>query len=478
MQEVLVNSALANDHAKATDVQAKSGKYANMVYSDFCRASATTLKVEPIDMGYGDPANNKFIPKHLLETLVAELGKLNAAAYPDVQGDKGLLEAFREYMIRDEGVTSDYHLAIVTAGGRSAITSLVKLCTSPNDVILIPYPAWSGYKASAGYGDAKIFPIQTSIKNNFVPTEENVRTAIAEARKAFPSSSVKMMILNSPHNPTGTVYSKDDIKNVLRALNDNNIICLADYTYRAIRDRSIEVPSVLKVAEEMEVEMGVPAGTVSDKVVAMQTLGKVSLTPGLRVGYIATTNEELIGKFLFKKQGTDFAGSQFIQRAFANYLHTTDQVREFEETVHFFNARRDAYLKGIAPYGYSIANKNIIVSGSGFYISFQVPRRYQVSLPLSEFKQILKKYPFIEESIDAAEYRGYFELKGNIPASELFVLEMIDKTGINILPGRLFCSTQQGSEEYETWVRVALIQDEHTIEESFARIKQANLLAW
>jgi aspartate aminotransferase len=478
MKEVIVNSTTEINRAKAPEVQAKSGKYANMVYSDFCRAAASTLKVEPIDMGYGDPANNKYVPKRLLETLVSELGKLNAAAYPDVQGDTGLLEAFREYMKRDEDVKSHYHMAIVSSGGRSAITNLVKLCMSPNDIILIPYPAWSGYKASAGYNDAKIFPINTSIQNNFVPTEENVRAAIADAMKAYPSSSVRMMILNSPHNPTGTVYSKADIKNVLKVLSENNIICLADYTYRAIRDRSIEVASVLKVAEEMEAEMGVAAGTITHKVVAMQTLGKVSLTPGLRIGYIASTNEDLIGKFLFKKQATDFAGSQFIQRAFADYLHTADQVKEFDETVSFFNARRSCFLEAIAQYGYSVENKNIIVGSSGFYVSFQVPRRYQVSLPLTEFSQILKKYPFIEESINAEEYRGYFELKGNIPASELFVLEMIDKTGINILPGRLFCSTQQGNEEYETWVRVALIQDEKTIEESFARIKRANLLAW
>lgn len=463
---------------KAPEVQAKSGKYANMVYSDFCRSAASRLELEPIDMGYGDPANNKFVPKRLLEALVSELGKINAAAYPDVQGDTGLLEAYREYMKRDENVKAHYHLAIVSSGGRSAITNLIKLCMSPNDIVLIPYPAWSGYKASTGFNDAKIFPIHTSSKNSFVPTEENIRTAIAEAKKAYPSSSVKMMILNSPHNPTGTVYSENDIKNVLKVLSESNIICLADYTYRAIRDRSIKVASVLKVAEEMEVEMGAAAGTITHKVVAMQTLGKVSLTPGLRIGYVASTNEDLIGKFLFKKQATDFAGSQFIQRAFATYLHTADQAKEFDETVSFFNARRNCFLKAIAQYGYSVENKNIIVGSSGFYVSFQVPRRYQVQLPLTEFSQVLKKFPFIEENIDADEYRGYFELKGNIPASELFVLEMIDKTGVNILPGRLFCSTQQGSEEYETWTRVALIQDEKTIEEAFSRIKRANLLAW
>ena len=469
---------MENNNSLSNKIQAKSGKYANMVYSDFCKVSASTLGVEPIDMGYGDPANNKYVPERLLESLVNELGKINAAAYPDVQGDTRLLEAFREYIKRDEGVTSHYHLAIISAGGRSAITNLIKICLTPNDIVLIPYPAWSGYKASVGYNDAKIFPIKTSGKNNFIPTEQDVRDAIAETKKTYPSSSVKMMILNSPHNPTGTVYGKSDIRGVLKVLNENNIICLADYTYRAIRDRSADVASVLKVGEEMEAEMGLVPGAFTKKIVAMQTLGKVSLTPGFRIGYVASTDEELIGKFMFKKQATDFAGSQFIQRALARYLNTGDQEVEFEKTVNFFNARRDCFLDGIAAYGYSVENKNIIVGSSGFYVSFQVPRRYQSNLPLSEFYQVLKKYPFIEESINADEYRGYFELKGNIPASELFALEMIDKTGINILPGRLFCSTQQGSEEYETWMRVALIQDEMTIEECFARIKKSNLLTW
>ncbi len=479
MNAKLDNTLPSTGEVKSTgEVQSKSGKYANMIYSDFCKAAASTLSLDPIDMGYGDPANNKFIPERLLATLVEELHKINAAAYPDVQGDVNLLEAFKEYMRVDEAVSSNYHLAIVSAGGRSAITNLIKICMSSNDVILIPYPAWSGYKSSTGYNDAKIFPVHTSSANNFVPSEQNVRTAIAEARKMYPSGIVKMMILNTPHNPTGTVYSKSDIKNVLKVLSENNIICLVDYTYRAIRNRSSEVASVLKAAEEMEVESDLSRGAITDKVVAMQTLGKVSLTPGLRIGYIASTNKELIGKYLSKKQATDFAGSLFIQRAFAEYLHTEGQVIEFEETVNSFNRRRDSFLQAMLKYGYSVKNRNIIVGSSGFYVSFQVPRRYQVSLPLTEFSQILTKYPFIERSINREEYRGYFELKGNIPSSELFVLEMIDKTGINILPGRLFCSTQQVAEEYESWVRVALIQDENTIEEAFSRIKQANLLTW
>lgn len=454
------------------DQKPPAAKYANLIYSDFCASSAELLGLEPIDMGYGDPASEKHIPQGFLSLLVEELHQKNAGAYPGVAGDKELIEAFRGYIRENEKLKREYHLAIVSGGGRSALTNILRVFSKPRDIILIPYPAWSGYKAVAAYVDAIIFPIKTTMENRFVPSGEDVQNAIDDAKRKHPDSDVKLAILNTPHNPTGTVYSEGSAREVLKVLRENEVACIADYTYRAIRSEQTEAVSLHHVAEKLEEEEGCETGSYTDNVIAMQTLGKVSLTPGLRIGYVATTDERLIESFCARKQATDFSGGMFIQKALARYLGTEAQKAEFQETVSLFDERREALLGHMKGYGYSPEKGNIIINASGFYVSFEVPREFQKTYALSEFDRLMRR-PFTEENIDMEEYRGFFEPKGRIPPSEVFVLKLLERTGVNMLPGRLFCPAGTADvDEYESWVRLALIHDVDVIDEAFSRIEK------
>src|SRR3989338_3531864 len=457
-----------------------SGKYANQIYGDFCMASAKQLNLVPIDMGYGDPASDKFIPKELLRHFLDQLHNKNAGAYPDVKGDINLINKFKEFIKNDEGLSYDYDLAVVSGGGRSAITNILSIFLKPKDIVLIPYPAWSGYKSLARFVDAIIYPITTTMKKRFIPSAADIESAIAEAKKSHSNSNVKLMILNTPHNPTGSVYSSDSIREILQILHKYGIACLADYTYRAIREKGTPMQSVHKVAEDIEFEGQLPKGTFTDSIVAMQTIGKVSLTPGFRIGYVATTNSKVIETFCTKKQAIDFSGILFIQKAFSEYLLTQSQANEFEQTISLFDKRRSTFIDEISKYGYAPDKHNIIINKSGFYISFEIPRNYHKKYPLEQFDEIVQKYPFIEKCINLDEYRGWFEERGYIPGSEIFVLDIISKTAINLLPGYLFCSVnKQIPNEYENWVRVALIQDENSINEAFKRIENyKDLLTW
>lgn len=332
------------------DLMAVSTRYQNMVYRDFCMASAKRLNLDPIDMSYGDPATDKFIPKNFVRALRRQLQNKNAGAYPEIKGENELIKKFKEYIKKDEALSYDYDLAVVSGGGRSAITNILRIFLKPKDIVLIPYPAWGGYKSSALFLDVIIFPVHTAMEKNFIPSGEDVKAAIAQASKAYPESKVKLMILNAPHNPTGSIYSSGAIEDILTALNEHGIICLADYTYRAIRDRKVAVPSVHKTAENMESKRHLPKGTLTDRIVAMQTLGKISLSPGFRIGYVSTADSAVIDDFCVKKQAIDFSGSLFIQKALAEYLMTPGQEKEFDRVVALFGKRRSAFLGAISAY--------------------------------------------------------------------------------------------------------------------------------
>ena len=103
----------------------------------------------------------------------------------------------------------------------------------------MPDPTWSGYEALARDARINLVDISTNSENNFVPTKQSIEAAIEKAGRMYPDGEVKLMIINTPHNPTGTVYDEKDITDILAALKENHIKGLVDYTYR-----SIKVPKV------------------------------------------------------------------------------------------------------------------------------------------------------------------------------------------------------------------------------------------
>ena len=426
-------------------------KYQNLMYSEFCEISSKHLNLSPIDMGYGDPAQNKEIEQHyLLAYLINELCQKNAGAYSEVEGEKDLINNFKEYIKKDEDI-DNYELAVVTGGGRSALTNILRTLINPNESILIPEPMWSGYKSVVDFVHGKIIPLKTSIENNFIPTAKEIYYCLQE------NPSIKVMILNTPNNPTGAFYSEENIKEILEVLLKYRIYCIADYTYRAISN--INLPSVNKIAEELG---------YSNYLISMQTLGKVTLTPGLRLGFVYSKNKKLIDDFCHRKQATDFSGHVFIQKAFAKYLKTSEQ--DFISINNEFDKRRKTFIDELSKFGYSKENKNLIVSDSGFYLSFKIPEYYKnKEFNFFDNNYVLYDYDFIDK-----DYINLLSNKYNdrIPKSEFFVLDLIQKTAVNFLPGHLFCSDN----EYKNWVRVALIQDEEKIKEAFERIRKADIL--
>ena len=271
-------------------------------------------------MGYGDPAVNAVIPENLLAIFQKHLTFPNAGAYSNDLGEPCLRKAYEDFIMRDEALESKINLVVGTAGGRSIITSTFKASTKPGDVVLVPDPAWSGYEALARDARINLVDISTNSENNFVPTKQSIEAAIEKAGRMYPDGEVKLMIINTPHNPTGTVYDEKDITDILAALKENHIKGLVDYTYRSIKAEGTSIPSVHKIAEKLAAKAGVPLREYTDNLIAMQTLGKVTLTPGFRVGYVMSTDLDFIGKFMTEKQANDLSGHIFIQTAFAEYL--------------------------------------------------------------------------------------------------------------------------------------------------------------
>ncbi|MDO8511634.1 MAG: pyridoxal phosphate-dependent aminotransferase [Nanoarchaeota archaeon] len=454
-------------------VEKTTGTYPNKWYGEYAAKAAEELEIKPIAMGYGDPAIDACIPPNFLRALQKHLELPNAGAYSSDYGEKVLREAYEKFIKKDEGLESDLHISVGTAGGRSIITSTFKALADPGDVILVPDPGWSGYKALARDAKVHLVDISTTSDNHFVPTRSGIERAIEKAGELYPKGKVKLMMINTPHNPTGTVYNEDDLKEIIQVLYDRNITGLVDYTYRAIRMKGTSVPSVHKVAERMAEEKNMPLEDLTGKLVAMQTLGKVTLTPGLRVGYVMATDPDFMGKFSKEKQANDLSGHIFIQTALAEYLGSKGQEEDFANTVSQFEERRNYLLEEMNKLGYSQKAGNIVANPVGFYVTFEVPKRFQEQkFNLHDVSELFEKFPFIRETISKDEYKNLFEDRGYIPSSELFALELADRVGVAVCPGHLFSKDQNRENGYENWCRVALIQPVEALREMFSRINE------
>jgi aspartate/methionine/tyrosine aminotransferase len=442
-----------------------TGRYPNKNYSEFVK-----LRHEnPIIMGYGDPAVGAKIPTNLQNVIVDELSKSGAGAYSVERGEPALIESFTNFIKKDENIESDFDLAIGTAGGRNILTATFKTLSS-GDGILVADPAWSGYKALAADARVNLVRVPTTSENQFIPSVEELHRTIERYSGV---GRISAIAVNSPHNPTGTVFKESDLEGILHFAKEQNLTVFGDYTYRAIRKDGTFVPSLHKIAEEIAAREGVDPHQYTDLIVAMQTLGKVTLTPGLRVGYVMSTKPGFIGEFCQKKQPNDLSGHVFLQKALARYIGTEKQKEDFETTVSNFESRRKVLLDAMSQYGYSEKEGNIVAQPVGFYVTFEVPERFkEMHVPVSDLDKLVEKYPFIGESVSKNEYKALFSQRGYVPSSELFALEMADKTGIAVCPGHLFSTSADKVSGYENWIRIALIQPEEVLYDCFERIGQ------
>jgi len=140
-----------------------------------------------------------------------------------------------------------------------------------------------------------------------------------------------MVIINTPHNPSGTIFSKDDMLQLQDALKDSNIILLSDEAYEHIVFDGLKHESVSKYPE------------LASRSVVCSSLGKTFHVTGWKIGYCVAP-KELMQEIQKIHEFTVFSVSHPVQKALANYLKKAEKYLELNS---FFQKKRDLFLEGI-----------------------------------------------------------------------------------------------------------------------------------
>jgi methionine aminotransferase len=211
----------------------------------------------------------------------------------------------------------------VTAGATQAIYTIVSAFIRPNDEVIIFKPAYDCYEPSIEVNGGKVIPVQLSAPDYKVDWEE-VASKI--------SSKTKMIIINSPHNPSGTIWSKADLLQLQKLTKDTDIIVLSDEVYEHIVFDDAQHQSVC-LFEDLKQRSFITA-----------SFGKTFHVTGWKIGYCCAP-DDLMAEFRKVHQFNVFSVNHPAQKGIADYMQDSETYLGLNT---FFQQKRDLFLNLIS----------------------------------------------------------------------------------------------------------------------------------
>ena len=275
--------------------------------------------INVINMSVGEPDFDT--PEHIKEAGKKAIDD-NFSKYSPVPGYLDLREAISEKLSRENGLNYSAQEIIVGTGGKQGVCNSILALVNPGDEVIIPAPYWVSYPQMVKLAGGVPVAVRTAFENNFKITAGQLEKAI--------TPKTKMLILCSPSNPTGSVYSQDELNDLAKViLNHPDIFVLSDEIYEHINynGKHASIASYHKMRERTIICNGV---------------SKAYAMTGWRLGWVAAP--AWIVKGLNKLQGQYTSGTCDVSQiaAIAAYNSSQECVSEMREA---FKRRRDLIVK-------------------------------------------------------------------------------------------------------------------------------------
>lgn len=271
--------------------------------------------VDVINLSVGEPDFNT--PDHIKAAAKKAVDD-NYTRYPPVPGYMDLREAIAKKLKQENGLDFSPAQVVVSGGAKQSLSNIILSCINPGDEVIIPVPAWVSYIEMVKLADGVNVLVPAGIENAFKITPEQLEQAIT------PRS--RMLLLCSPSNPSGSVYSRQELEGLVAVLARHpEITVLSDEIYEHINYTG----SFTSMASFPE---------IADRTVIVNGVSKAYAMTGWRVGFMA--GPLALAKAVTKLQGQTTSGiSSIAQRAaLAAYTGSQECVVEMREA---FRRRRD-----------------------------------------------------------------------------------------------------------------------------------------
>ena len=369
-------------------------------------AKAKAMKAEGIDVlnfsaGEPDFDTPDSIKQAAFTAIEEGFTKYTAAGgIPEVKS--AIIDKYRA----EQNLSYDPAQVLVSNGGKHALHNIFQAVLDPGDEVVIPSPYWLSYPDMVKLSGGVPVILNTRLEDNFKISPESLAEAI--------TSKTKLFILNSPSNPTGAVYTAEELTALAKIVEAAGIMVISDDVYEKFVYDGRSFVNLLMVAPRLV-----------ERVIVINSASKTYSMPGWRIGYAIGPEAVIRAATRIQGQATSCAGS-ISQKALAYALKTDAQLIEtFRQS---FEKRRNLMFDGLV----KIDGIRTFKPSGAFYLFADVSRLYE-------------KVDGVTDSVGFSDY-------------------LLEKWRIACIPGQAFGE--------DRCVRFSFVADEATIREGLLRLSQ------
>ncbi|MFZ5554954.1 MAG: pyridoxal phosphate-dependent aminotransferase [Bacteroidota bacterium] len=359
-----------------------------------------------INLSLGEPDFNT--PDFVKEAAKKAIDN-NFTKYTPVNGYLDLREAISKKFKRDNNLDYSPDQVIVSTGAKQSIANAVMSLVDPGDEVVIPTPFWVSYEEMVKLAEGKCVFIKTALESDFKITKEQLEKAV--------TPKTKLMIFSSPCNPTGSVYTKDELKGIAEVMEKNpKLHVIADEIYEYITFSGKH-------------ESLAQFSSIKERVITVNGVSKGYSMTGWRIGYIGASKE--IADACNKMQGQITSGTCSIAQKAAKVAIDSEPA----VTIPM----RDAFLR----------RRDLIIG-----LLKEIPG-IKTNLPQGAF------YVFP----DVSSFFGKSDGKVTINNADDLSMYLLTEAKVALVSGEAFGEAN--------CIRISYATSEHVITEAIKRIKDA-----
>lgn len=301
--------------------------------------------------------------------------------YMDSQGIPELIDSFRKYY-SSWGINYDEDEIIITNGGSEAVLFAILAVADHGDNILVPEPFYTNYNAFSTIAGVDVVSFLTKAEEGFhLPAKEVIEKSINKKTRAI--------LLSNPGNPTGVVYSKEEMDTIAKIALEHDLFIIADEVYREFVYDGLKYTSFMHIPE------------IVDRVILIDSVSKRYSACGARIGLVASKNKELMPLFLKLAQSRLCIST--IDQVGASALIDTPK-EYFIEVNKEYQARRDLVYNALKDIPGVICEKPT----GAFYVIVKLP----VADAEDFVKFLLTDYHVNNETVMLAPAEGFYSTPG------------------------------------------------------------------
>lgn len=362
--------------------------------------------IDVVDFGVGEPDFDT--PEHIKAAAIEAINK-GYTKYTPATGIPQLKQAIADKLKNDNGLTYKPSQIVVSNGAKHALFNALQAILNPGDEVLMPAPCWVSYPELVKLADGVPIMVPSDETNAFKVSADQIRKYIGLHTKAI--------LLNSPNNPTGAVYTREELKAIADIACEYDLMVISDEIYEKLIYDGIQHVSIASFNDD-----------IKDRTIVINGVSKTYAMTGWRIGYSASneTIAAIIGNVQSQATSNPNSIAQYAALAALQgpQQPVLDMVVEFKKRRDYICDRVNA-IKGLS----------CLKPMGAFYIMMNI----------SEY--IGKKVA------------GY-DIKGSVDFAQM----LLDKAQVAVVPGEPFGSDKS--------VRLSYATSIEQIEKGLARIEQ------